>query len=61
MNARYSMEAEFHVMAQDICEASWIKGILVDLCISYAGPIKLFCDNKYAIEVARNLIRHDRI
>ncbi|RVW46182.1 hypothetical protein CK203_076168 [Vitis vinifera] len=34
--------------------------ILDDLRIKWDGPMKLYCDNKSAINVAHNPIQHDR-
>jgi hypothetical protein len=58
--ARSSAEAEFREMAQGICELLLIKSVLKDLEIKYTDPIKLYCDNKAAIQIAHNLVQHDR-
>jgi hypothetical protein len=58
--ARSSAEAEFRGMAQGICELLWIKSVLKDLEIKYTNPIKLYCDNKAAIQIAHNPVQHDR-
>ncbi|RDX81735.1 Protein LNK1, partial [Mucuna pruriens] len=47
-------------MAQDICELLWLKIILEDLKIKWDGPMKLYCDNKSAINIAHNPVQHDR-
>ena len=52
--ARSSAEAKFIVMAQEICELLWLKIILDDLKIIWENPMKLYCDNKYAISIAHN-------
>lgn len=57
---RSSAEAEFHSMAQGICELLWLKIILEDLKIKWKTLMKLFCDNKYAINIAHNPVQHDR-
>ena len=31
-----------------------------ELGIEYAKPMNLYCDNKSAIEIAQNLVQHDR-
>nr|KYP74866.1 Retrovirus-related Pol polyprotein from transposon TNT 1-94 [Cajanus cajan] len=54
--ARSSAEAEFRGMAIGICELLWIKNLLKD--IGY--EMKLYCDNKSAIQIANNLVKHDR-
>nr|KYP41834.1 Copia protein [Cajanus cajan] len=58
--ARSSAEAEFRAMAQGICELLWLKIILEDLKITWDGPMKLYCDNKSAINIAHNPVQHDR-
>ena len=60
MVARSSAESEFRVIAQGLCELLWLKIILDDLRIKWDGPMKLYCDNKSAINIAHNPIQHDR-
>ena len=60
MVARYSVELEFRAIAQGLCELLWLKIILDDLRIKWDGPMKLYCDNKSAINIAHNPIQHDR-
>lgn len=47
-------------MALGICELLWLKIILQDLKIEWNGPMKLYCDNKSAINIAHNPVQHDR-
>nr|KYP52007.1 Copia protein [Cajanus cajan] len=58
--ARSSAESEFRGMTQGICELLWLKIILEDLKITWDGPMKLYCDNKSAINIAHNPVQHDR-
>nr|KYP51611.1 Copia protein [Cajanus cajan] len=58
--ARSSAEAKFRAMAQGICELLWLKIILEDLRIKRDEPIRLYCDNKFAISIAHNPVQHDR-
>ena len=58
--ARSSAEAEFRAMTLGICELLWLKIILDDLKISQEVPMKLYCDNKSAIDIAHNPVQHDR-
>ena len=37
----------------------WLKIILEDLKIAWKGPMKLYCDNKSAINIAHNPVQHD--
>ena len=59
MFAFSSVEAEFRAMVHGICELLWLKIVLDDLKIKRKGPIKLYCDNKFAINIAYNPVQHD--
>ena len=61
MVARSSVEAEFRAMAQGVCELLWIQIILSDLGLNPKDSMKLYCDNKATIDIAYNLVQHDRI
>ncbi|CAL5350327.1 unnamed protein product [Camellia sinensis] len=58
--ARSSAEAEFRAMAQGVCELLWIKLLLSDLGIAQTDSMRLYCDNKAAINIAHNPVQHDR-
>lgn len=58
--SRSSAESEFRSMALGICELLWLKIILEDLKVKWEGPIRLYCDNKSAINIAHNPVQHDR-
>ena len=58
--ARSIVEAEFRGMTQDLCEMLWIRNVLKDLEMDYAKPMKLYCDNIAAIEIAQIPVQHDR-
>ena len=58
--ARSSVEAEFRVVAHDICEVLWIKQLLEELKAASPLPMKVFCDNKAVIAIAHNPVLHDR-
>ena len=56
--ARSSVEAEFRVVAHDICEVLQIKQLLEELKVASSLPMKAFCDTK--VVIAHNLALHDR-
>ena len=60
MVARSSAKAEFRAMAAGVCELLWVKIILEDLKVQWSKPMKLYCDNKSAINIAHNPMQHDR-
>nr|CAN82774.1 hypothetical protein VITISV_026106 [Vitis vinifera] len=58
--ARSSAEAEFRGMAFGLCEALWLRLLLQNLGYLSRQPIRLFCDNKAACDIAHNPVQHDR-
>ncbi|RVW67330.1 Retrovirus-related Pol polyprotein from transposon RE1 [Vitis vinifera] len=58
--ARSSAEAEFRGMALGLCEALWLRLLLQDLGYLSKQPIRLFCNNKAACDIAHNPVQHDR-
>ena len=55
-----SVEAEFRGMELGICEALWLRLLLMDLGYLPRQPIRLYCDNKAACEIAHIPVQHDR-
>ena len=53
------VEAEFRGMALRICEALWLRLLLMDLGYLPKQPIRLYCDNKAACDIAH--IRYNMI
>ena len=53
-------ESEFKAIARGLCKLLWLKIILDDLRIKWDDPMKLYCDNNSAINIAHNLIQHNR-
>ena len=47
-------------MTIGICELLWIRSLLKDIEYEQKDAMKLYCDNKSAIEIANNPIQHDR-
>ena len=58
--ARSSAEAKFQAMAQGVCKLLWMKIIPDDLRVKHEAPMKMFCDNKSAINIAHNPVQHDK-
>ena len=56
---RSSAEAEFRGMALGICEALWLRLLLMDLGYLPRQPIRLYCDNKATCDIAHNPVQHD--
>ena len=58
--ARSSVEAKFHAMASGICELLWLRKIMMELRLLLETPMKLYYDNKASINIAKNIVQHDR-
>ena len=58
--ARSSAKAEFKGITLGICEALWLRLLLMDLGYLHRQPIRLYCDNKAACDIAHNPVQHDR-
>ena len=58
--SRSSVEAEYRGMALGICELLWLRNLLNDLGIKPKATMKLYCDNKLAIDIAHNPVQHDQ-
>ena len=50
--ARSSAEAEYRAMSHGVCELLWLQTFLRDLGFPDVSPMKLYCDNKAAINIA---------
>ena len=46
-------------MTLDICELMWLKGLLRELQVNLENPMRLYCDNKVAINIVHSSVRHD--
>lgn len=58
--ARSTAEAEYRAMALALCEMIWLRALLVELQVYRHTPLKLFCDNQSALNIANNPVQHDR-
>ncbi|RVW35157.1 Retrovirus-related Pol polyprotein from transposon TNT 1-94 [Vitis vinifera] len=58
--ALFSAEAEFRGMAKGLCELLWLRRLLTEIGFAPDSEMKLFCDNKAAIDISHNPIQHDR-
>ncbi|XP_073221539.1 secreted RxLR effector protein 161-like [Cicer arietinum] len=60
MVARSSAKDKFRAMTHDICEGTWLKKILDEIIVPTNYTIRLYCDNKAAIIIAKNPVHQDR-
>jgi hypothetical protein len=58
--SKSSTETEYHAMAMTTSKIVWLHWLLADMgvCISHSTP--LHCDNRSAIQIARNSVFHKR-
>lgn len=55
-----SCEAEYIVSCSAVCQAAWIEDVLTELGVNIQVSIKLFVDNKSAINLTKNHVSHGR-
>ena len=55
-----SAKAEFKGMAKGLCELLWLRRLLTEIGFGPSYKMKLFYDNKAAIDISHNPIQHDR-
>ena len=55
-----SVEARFKALVQGIYEEIWLKRLLEELRIEVDRVMSVCCDNLATINIAKNLVHHDR-
>ena len=58
--ARSSAEAEYRALSHGICEGVWIQRLMGELKVPFTRPMKMYCDNQAAVNIAHNPVHHDR-
>ena len=58
--SRSSTEAKYRSLASTVAEVIWLIGMLRELGIDMKLPVKLYCDNKAALQIASNPVFHER-
>ena len=53
-------DVEYMVAAHNATQALWLRRMLGFLRHEQVGPTKIYCDSKYAIELSKNLVFHER-
>ena len=53
-------EAEYIAATFCVCHAIWLRNLLKKLKVSQNGAIKIYIDNKSAIDLAKNPMYHDQ-
>lgn len=58
--SRSSAEAEYKCTTSTTCELIWVSNILKDLGIEGLFPVDLYSDSSAAIQIAANLVFHEK-
>ncbi|GJZ98671.1 uncharacterized mitochondrial protein-like protein [Tanacetum coccineum] len=58
--SKSSTEAEYRAMAVTTSEIVWLHWLLADMGVQITSPTPLYCDNRSAIQIARNTVFHER-
>ncbi|KAK5785838.1 hypothetical protein PVK06_040459 [Gossypium arboreum] len=58
--SKSSAEVEYRSMTAVTSELVWVSGLFKELEISVTEPVRLFCDNKAALQIAANPVYHER-
>ncbi|GKD14698.1 uncharacterized mitochondrial protein-like protein [Tanacetum coccineum] len=58
--SRSSTEAEYRAMAVTTSKIIWLRWLLADMGVYITSPTPLYCDNRRAIQIARNTVFHER-
>jgi hypothetical protein len=58
--AHSSTEAEYRALADTTSELLWLRWLLQDLGVSTYSATPIYCDNRSAIQIARNDVFHER-
>lgn len=58
--SRSTAEAEYRAMSLVVSEMLWVRSLLSELNVPRNGPLRVWCDNNSAINIANNPVQHDR-
>ena len=58
--ALFSCEAEFMAATAAACQEIWLQRVLNHVMNSKTGPVVLYIDNRYVVDLARNSVFHGR-
>ncbi|GKD87589.1 uncharacterized mitochondrial protein-like protein [Tanacetum coccineum] len=58
--SKSSTEAEYRAMAVTTSEIVWLRWLLADMGVHISHSTPLYCDNRSAIQIARNSVFHER-
>jgi hypothetical protein len=58
--SRSSVEAEYHVMANSVAEACWLRQLLVELHSPLSWATMVYCNNISTVYLSTNPIQYQR-
>ena len=53
-------EAKYVAVTTNACQSDWLNNIMTQISFNLDVPIKIYVDNVYAINLAKNLVFHQR-
>ena len=54
------VEAEYMATSSTLCEAIWLRKLLLNLLKKRMEPTEIMCNNQSCIKLSENLVFHDR-
>lgn len=60
MVVRFGAKIEYRGMAPGVCDWLYLRNLLKDLGFKSKKAMILYCYNKVVVDIAHNLVRHDR-
>lgn len=55
-----SAQTEYRPMSESTHKLKWVRTLLGDLGLPYNEPMTLYCDSKYALNIAANTVFHEK-
>lgn len=56
-----STEVEYRSCSKVVAELVWVLGLLADFGLTVSSHVPMYCDNRAAIHISRNLVFHERM
>ena len=56
-----TVEVEYIATTTCCTQVLWMKQTLTDIHVEYDEPIPIYCDNKSAISISKNLVMHSKM
>ena len=57
--SRSTVETEYQAVSLSVSEMLWVKNLLSELNMLLNVPLRVWCNNKFAIDISINPVQHD--